>query len=200
MVPYCGPCPFVDWGTGFQLSERVQSKEPNHVVQLMLACGLNPATPWLNARTERSHFELNKEVVLTFDMCMPCTDDEYMAAVAHSIHMVNNLANRSGFSTTQRVLGYMPDMPGCLSDSEAPAMVVFGPLQSVKRLAEIRAGALEAYAKLASRERVQTHCRDHLEADIRELDMSSKRVNESGCGGPLEEAIAGKSSFLVWPG
>eukprot|EP00971_Amphidinium_carterae_P166571 3301137-Amphidinium_carterae.1 len=85
---------------------------------------------------------------------MPCTDDEYMAAVAHSIHMANNLANRSGFSATQRVLGYMPDMPGCLlSDSEAPAMVVFGPLESVKRSAEIRAAALEAYAKLASRER-----------------------------------------------
>eukprot|EP00971_Amphidinium_carterae_P197566 3920958-Amphidinium_carterae.1 len=51
-------------------------------------------------------------------------------------------------------------MPGCLlSDSEAPAMIVFGPLESVKRSAEIRAAALEAYAKLASRERVQRSLR-----------------------------------------
>eukprot|EP00971_Amphidinium_carterae_P349853 6491261-Amphidinium_carterae.2 len=106
----------VDWGTGFQLSEHVQSKEPTHVFStyarlwvkffghpstLVVDGGLefaadfahaagqygtllhviDPATPWLNARTERSHFEIRKQVALTCDMCMPCTDDEYMAAV-----------------------------------------------------------------------------------------------------------------------
>eukprot|EP00971_Amphidinium_carterae_P265785 5272391-Amphidinium_carterae.1 len=179
----------VDWGTGFQQSERVQSKEAAHVFmvytriwvrffghpstlvvdagreflgQFSLACGhygtlvhvIDTNSPWLNGRTERSHAELRKQVAAALDMFTPVDDDEYLAIVYHSVNMVNQHANRSGYSAIQRVLGYMPQLPNeLLHESNHPALVKEGPVEAVRRSEQIRAVALEAWARVSSRQK-----------------------------------------------
>ena len=106
----------IDWGTGFQQSERLQSKEAAHVYAtyskiwvrffghpatlvvdgggefsstFALAAGqhgtlihvIDPYTPWLNSRTERSHQTLRAQVALALDVHTPSNDDEYVALV-----------------------------------------------------------------------------------------------------------------------
>eukprot|EP00971_Amphidinium_carterae_P135735 2689293-Amphidinium_carterae.1 len=74
--------------------------------------------------------------------------------------MVNQHANRSGYSAIQRVLGYMPQLPvDLMRDSEHPALGVEGPLEAVRRSERIRSIALEAWAKMSSRQRLLTSLR-----------------------------------------
>eukprot|EP00971_Amphidinium_carterae_P176785 3505268-Amphidinium_carterae.2 len=85
----------------------------------------------------------------------PVDDDEYLAVVYHSVTMVNQHANRSGYSAVQRVLGYMPQLPNeLLHETDHPALICEGPVEAVRRSERIRAVALEAWAKVASRQRV----------------------------------------------
>eukprot|EP00971_Amphidinium_carterae_P286187 5682512-Amphidinium_carterae.3 len=74
--------------------------------QFSLACGhygtlvhvIDTNSPWINGRIERSHAELRKQVAVALDMFTPVDDDEYLAIVYHSVTMVNQHANRSGYS------------------------------------------------------------------------------------------------------
>eukprot|EP00971_Amphidinium_carterae_P065568 1299118-Amphidinium_carterae.1 len=87
-------------------------------------------------------------------MFTPLDDDEYLAIVYHFVHMVNQLANRSGYSAIQRVLGYMPQLPNeLLHESNHPALIKEGPMEAVKRSEQIRAVALEAWARVSSRQK-----------------------------------------------
>eukprot|EP00971_Amphidinium_carterae_P287193 5701074-Amphidinium_carterae.1 len=87
-------------------------------------------------------------------MFTPVDDDEYLAIVYHSVHMVNQHANRSGYSAIQRVLGYMPQLPNeLLHESNHPALIKEGPMEAVRRSEQIRAVALEAWARVSSRQK-----------------------------------------------
>eukprot|EP00971_Amphidinium_carterae_P294693 5851786-Amphidinium_carterae.2 len=67
--------------------------------------------------------------------------------------MVNQRANISGYSAVQRILGYMPQLP------KHPALVLEGPVEAVRRSVQIRAVAMEAWAKVSSRQRLLTSMR-----------------------------------------
>eukprot|EP00971_Amphidinium_carterae_P049124 967999-Amphidinium_carterae.1 len=128
-----------------------------------LACGqygtlihtIDTNTPWLNARTERSHGLLRDQVALALEAWTPLSDDEYLTLVYHSTNMMNQHSSRGGYSPVQRVLGYMPSLPeSILSDEVRPAMIMEGPLDAVRRSEHLRDVAREAWAKLASRSRL----------------------------------------------
>eukprot|EP00971_Amphidinium_carterae_P253195 5027089-Amphidinium_carterae.1 len=79
--------------------------------------------------------------------------------VKHFACQLANIINSRVPSCQHRqcVLGYMPQLPSDLMrNSEDPALVTEGPLKAVRRSEHIRAVALQAWAKTASRQRLMT--------------------------------------------
>eukprot|EP00971_Amphidinium_carterae_P339246 6476910-Amphidinium_carterae.3 len=108
----------IDWGTGFQQSERVRTKEASHVFMIYTRIWVrffgHPSTlvvdagrngPWLNGRSDA---ELRKQVVVALQLCIT--------------------------------------LSSCL--------IREGPVEAVRRSEQIHTVALEAWAKVSSRQRV----------------------------------------------
>eukprot|EP00971_Amphidinium_carterae_P225718 4476601-Amphidinium_carterae.1 len=140
----------VDAGTEFQGAFALACGQYGTLVHV-----IDTNTPWLNARTERSHALLRDQVALALEQVTPADDNEYLALVYHAVSMQNHHCNRGGYSPVQRVLGYTPPLPETiLSDEVRPAMIAEGPLDAVRRSEHLRDVAREAWAKLASRSRL----------------------------------------------
>eukprot|EP00971_Amphidinium_carterae_P104075 2061131-Amphidinium_carterae.1 len=116
-------------------------------------------SPWLNGRTERAHQELRNQIELMLLEIVPQSDDEWLALVASATAAWNSCHNEKGFSPVQRVLGTSPRIAGELCVDGWPDSVYEGPLQAMRRAADIRHTATRAFLEQQHRSRLRTALR-----------------------------------------
>eukprot|EP00435_Cladocopium_sp_Y103_P068193 s512_g31.t1 len=108
-------------------------------------------TPTQRSITERAG-KTFKEVLSKTLMEVTCTTwDEWHEAVDVTMATINRLANKSGFSPVQRMLGYSPRVPGTnlsggFNDHATASRYLAGDLQ-VQRSVQLRQAAAIAYHK-----------------------------------------------------
>eukprot|EP00971_Amphidinium_carterae_P017683 348389-Amphidinium_carterae.2 len=124
-------------------------------------------SPWLNGRTERSHAELRHQIELMLTEIVPQSDEEWLSVVASAVTARNASHNEKGFSPIQRVLGTTPRIAGELCMDGWPDAVYEGPLQAMRRSADIRHTANRAYLEQQHRARLRTALRTrHRKPDV----------------------------------
>ena len=111
-------------------------------------------SPWLNGRTERRHGELRHQIELMLAEMVPQSDEEWLSMVAAAVMARNSYHNEKGFSPLQRVLGLQPRLSGDLCQEGWPDSIFEGPLQSMRRSADIRHAANRAYLEQQHRDRL----------------------------------------------
>eukprot|EP00971_Amphidinium_carterae_P174144 3451668-Amphidinium_carterae.1 len=116
-------------------------------------------SPWLNGRTERSHQELKNQIDLMLMEVIPQSEEEWLAVVASATAARNASRNEKGFSPIQRVLGTAPRVAGELCMDGWPDSIYEGPLQAMRRSADIRHVANRAYLEQQHRARLRTALR-----------------------------------------
>eukprot|EP00971_Amphidinium_carterae_P037996 747121-Amphidinium_carterae.1 len=124
-------------------------------------------SPWLNGRTERSHQELRRQLELMLVEMQPQSDAEWLAMVASATAARNASHNEKGFSPIQRVLGAAPRISGDLCLDGWPDSIYEGPLEAMRRSAQIRHTANRAYLEQQHRSRLRAALRTrHRRSDV----------------------------------
>lgn len=110
--------------------------------------------PWQQGKVER-HGGVFKMMMEKSREEMPPTSHEELVQLLYACESAKNrFSNRSGYSPTQRQIGQWPRMPcSLLSDEEIdPALQSQNNTEAFQRLLEFRQIAMEAFAKVSSRE------------------------------------------------
>ncbi|CAL1165045.1 unnamed protein product [Cladocopium goreaui] len=159
----------LDWGSNYQVVERVENKHPDTVwntmwscwkfMQLATSCGIvvqpiAAKAPWQQGRTER-HGALFKELLAKGREETVISSPEELRRLMQETEMAKNrFSNRSGYSPIQRQIGQWPKVPSELLSDDVidPGLMDGAVVDDMERSLELRRIAQKAFIEHNARE------------------------------------------------